>query len=159
MIRRVEPDDWKLLRDVRLRALREDPDAFLATHDQEAAFADEQWQARASQAHGASFVAEGEDGGEGLATGIIDADPAVVFLVGMWVAPARRGDGTARELVDARRRLGAVASGERSFASPSRETNDRAARLYERCGFTETKDPPELPYTPNDGNRFFVFEL
>ena len=158
MIRRVESDDWKLLRDVRLRALREDPDAFLATHDQEAAFADEQWQARASQAHGASFVVEGEDGGEGLATGIIDSDPAVVFLVGMWVAPARRGDGTARELV--RRVVDWARSREARLVCLSVEgANDRAARLYERCGFEETKDPPDLPYTPNDGNRFFVFEL
>ena len=158
MIRRIEPEDWKLLREVRLRALREDPDAFLATHAQEAAFADAQWQARAAQSNGASFVVEGTEGGDGLATGLVGTDPETVVLVGMWVAPARRGDGTAGELVE-RVVEWARTRGAKRVCLSVEGNNDRAARLYERCGFEETKDLPDLPYTPNDGNRFFVFEL
>lgn len=158
MIRRAEAEDWELLRDVRLRALSEDPDAFLATHAQESRFGNEQWQARAAQANGASFVVEGADGAEGLVTGIVDADPATVFLVGMWVAPALRGDGTARELVAHVLEWARARGAERVCLSVEGH-NLRAARLYERCGFTETKDPPNMPYEPNAGNRFFVLEL
>jgi len=158
MIRRVEPEDWELLRDVRLRALREDPDAFLATHAQEAAFADEQWQGRASQDNGASFVIEGAAGAEGLATGIVDTDPATVSLVGMWVAPTLRGSGAARELV-AQVVGWARARGAARVCLSVEGQNLRAARLYERCGFTEMPEPPALPYTPNAGNRFYELRL
>jgi RimJ/RimL family protein N-acetyltransferase len=158
MIRRVEAEDWELLRDVRLRALSEDPDAFLATHAQESRFADSQWQARAVQSNGASFVVEGADGPEGLVTGIVDADPAIVFLVGMWVAPVLRGGGAARELVAQVVEWARARGAERVCLSVEGQ-NLRAARLYERCGFTETRDPPNLPYKPNEANRFFVLEL
>jgi RimJ/RimL family protein N-acetyltransferase len=96
MIRRVEADDWELLRDIRLRALLEDPDAFLATHAQESAMADRQWQQRATQPNGASFVVVEEAGALGLATGLVAEDPRTVVLVGMWVARALRGTGIAR---------------------------------------------------------------
>jgi RimJ/RimL family protein N-acetyltransferase len=158
VIRQIEAQDWELLRDVRLRALREDPGAFLSTYAQESAFTDEQWQARASQSNGASFVYEGPAGGEGLATGFVDADPATVFLVGMWVAPTLRGSGAASELV-AQVVGWARARGAERVGLSVEEHNHRAARLYERCGFTETKSPPAFPYQPNDGNRFFVLEL
>jgi RimJ/RimL family protein N-acetyltransferase len=158
VIRRVEAGDWELLREVRLRALQEDPDAFLATHAQESRFADEQWQARAAQSNGASFVVEGTGGAEGLVTGIVDTDPATVFLVGMWVAPELRGGGAASELVAHVIEWARARGSERVCLSVEAD-NLRAARLYERCGFAETKDPPELPYEPNEGNRFFVLEL
>lgn len=158
MISRVEAEDWELLRDVRLRALMEDPDAFLATHAQESRFADEQWQGRAAQSNGASFVVEGATGAEGLVTGIVDADPETVFLVGMWVAPALRGSGAAGELVT-HVVAWARARGATRVCLSVEKHNLRAARLYERCGFTETTNPPNLPYTPNEGNRFFVLEL
>jgi GNAT superfamily N-acetyltransferase len=159
VIRRIEAQDWELLRDVRLRALREDPDAFLATHAQESAFADEQWQGRATQTTGASFVVEGPAGGaEGLATGIVDADPATVFLVGMWIAPALRGSGTAAQLV-AHVVEWARGRGAARVCLSVEGPNLRAARLYERCGFTEMREPPKLPYTPNEGNRFYELRL
>jgi GNAT superfamily N-acetyltransferase len=158
VIRRVKAEDWELLRDVRLRALREDPDAFLATHAHESAFADEQWQERATQSAGASFVVEGAAGAEGLATGIVAADPATVVLVGMWVAPALRGSDTAAELV-AHVVEWARARGAARVCLSVEGQNLRAARLYERCGFTELTEPPTLPYTPNEGNRFFELEL
>jgi RimJ/RimL family protein N-acetyltransferase len=158
VIRRVEAEDWELLRDVRLRALREDPDAFLATHAQESAFTDEQWQGRATQANGASFVVEGAGGAEGLATGFVDADPATVVLVGMWVAPALRGSGAATELVAHVVEWARTRGAARVCLSVEGD-NLRAARLYERCGFIELEEPPELPYTPNEGNRFYELRL
>jgi ribosomal protein S18 acetylase RimI-like enzyme len=158
MIRRVEADDWELLRDIRLRALREDPDAFLSTHAQESAFPVSQWQERASQANGASFIAVADGTAEGLATGIAAEDPGTVVLVGMWVAPALRGTGIAPELV-AHVVDWARARGSERVCLSVEGDNERAARLYERCGFIEMSEPPNLPYEPNAGNRFFVLEL
>jgi RimJ/RimL family protein N-acetyltransferase len=158
VIRRVEPEDWQLLRGVRLRALREDPTAFLATYDQESAFEDAQWQDRASQANGASFVAVDGETAEGLATGLIVENSETVVLVGMWVAPRLRGTGVAGELVDSVVAWARERGVARVRLSVERG-NDRAARLYERCGFTEIERPSDLPYEPNDGNRFFEVAL
>ena len=69
-----------------------------------------------------------------------------------------RGGGAARELV-AHVVEWARARGSERVCLSVEGHNLRAARLYERCGFTETKDPPDLPYKPNEGNRFFVLEL
>ena len=158
MIRRIEPGDWKLLRDVRLRALREDPDAFLATYAQESAYPDSTWQERASQPHGASFVVAGAEGADGLATGLLHAGGTVAVLVGMWVAPTLRGTGVAGELVEHVVEWSRVRGAQRVVLSVE-GNNERAARLYERCGFVELSDPADLPYEPNDGNRFFELEL
>ena len=46
-VRRVRPDEWRALRDVRLRALETDPDAFGATVAEALARPDEEWQSRA----------------------------------------------------------------------------------------------------------------
>jgi GNAT superfamily N-acetyltransferase len=158
VIRRVEPEDWELLRDVRLRALREDPDAFLQTYAEASAFSPEQWQGRAAEPNSATFVAEEAAHAEGMASGWVDADPATVFLVGMWVAPALRGSGVAGELV-AHVVDWARARGAARVCLSVEGRNLRAARLYERCGFTELAEPPALPYTPNEGNRFYELEL
>jgi ribosomal protein S18 acetylase RimI-like enzyme len=37
--------------------------------------------------------------------------------------------------------------------------NDRAARLYAKCGFVEIPQPTELPYEPNANNRFYAHKL
>ena len=62
MIRQVLRDDWERLRDVRLRALAHDPEAFLETHAEASQFPDERWQERATPADdSSSFVAERDD--------------------------------------------------------------------------------------------------
>jgi ribosomal protein S18 acetylase RimI-like enzyme len=48
-VREVVADDWELLRDVRLAALREAPHAFGSTYAREAPFTEEQWRGRISQ--------------------------------------------------------------------------------------------------------------
>jgi len=75
----------------------------------------------------------------------------------MWVAPESRGTGIAVELVEHvldwayQRRMRVVLSVEPG--------NDRAARLYEKCGFVEIPQPAELPYQPNADNRFYAYAL
>lgn len=42
-VRATGPGDWELVRDVRLAALRDAPDAFASTYQREAAYTEEQW--------------------------------------------------------------------------------------------------------------------
>jgi ribosomal protein S18 acetylase RimI-like enzyme len=159
VIRRLEASDWERLREVRLRALTTDPDAFLDRVERASELPDEHWRARASpSATSVTFVEERDGAFAAMVAGFVADDPATAYLVGMWVAPELRGSGLASELVEhvlvwarEHRRARVMLSVEPG--------NDRAARLYEKCGFAEIPQPARLPYEPNADNRFFAHEL
>jgi GNAT superfamily N-acetyltransferase len=159
VIRMIRTEDWQLLRDVRLRALAGDPDAFLDTHARSSALPAEHWQERATPSDAqASFAIERDGRFEGLVACFVADDPETVFLVAMWVAPELRGTGVARGLVEQVVEWARDRGASRVTLSVE-EWNDRAAALYERCGFVATTAPPPFPYEPNPGNRFYVYEL
>jgi GNAT superfamily N-acetyltransferase len=159
VIRQVRTEDWERLRDVRLRALASDPGAFLETHADASTFPDERWQERATpDGTHSSFVLEQDGRFDGLVSCFFGDDPATAFLVAMWVAPELRGTGGARGLVERVIEWAREHRAGRVCLSVEPD-NPRAARLYEKCGFVETDDPPTFPYQPNEDNRFFIFEL
>jgi GNAT superfamily N-acetyltransferase len=160
LIRQLEPDDWVRLRDARLRALASDPSAFLVTLDEAREFPDERWRERAVQTeNNVTFVYERANAFDAMVGAFFrDDDAASAYLVGMWVAPDLRGSGVARQLVE---RVVAWARGcgcSRIVLSVE-GNNGRAARFYEKCGFTELVEPPPLPYEPPPGNRFYAYTL
>jgi RimJ/RimL family protein N-acetyltransferase len=159
MIRRVESDDWERLRDVRLRALASDPDAFLVTVEEARTFTEERWRARAEPSEdGVTFAYEQHGVFDGMVSGFIDDDPQTVILVAMWVAPELRGTGVAQDLVQCvvewSRRRGCV-----RVVLSVEGANIRAARLYEKCGFVEIDVPPSLPYDSPVDSRFYAYAL
>jgi RimJ/RimL family protein N-acetyltransferase len=131
-IRRVEAHEAERLKALRLRALREDPDAFGSTYEREAAFGDEVWAARAAERR--TFVAvDDEDRWLGMA--VARDHDGIALLNGMWVAPEGRGQGIAGALCDscadwAQRR------GFDALYTSVVIGNDAAERVYERAGFT-----------------------
>jgi RimJ/RimL family protein N-acetyltransferase len=149
-IRQLDPDDWALYREVRLRALGDAPYAFASTVEQEAGFDEWQWRSRVSRA--TWFVAL--DGGRpvGLVGGFDEPDTADLHLIGMWVAAEMRGQGVAGRLVaefltwcQRRRAPGVVlwvADG-----------NDRAQAFYRRLGFRGTGERQPLPSDPSVGEE------
>jgi ribosomal protein S18 acetylase RimI-like enzyme len=156
VIRQATAEDWELLREVRLRALADSPGAFLETFETASKAPESHWRERATPSgKQACFLREA---GAGMVGCFVAGDPETVFLVAMWVAPELRGTEAARDLVehvvDWAREHGAA----RVCLSVEAD-NDRAARLYEKCGFAETADPPPFPYEPPADNRFYVLEL
>jgi ribosomal protein S18 acetylase RimI-like enzyme len=141
-IRRIHSDEWPAFRDLRLRALRGEPDAFGSTHAEESTRSDDHW---------IEWVAELAEGGPsfgvvaiddvarliGMAVGAPHRDhPGEAGLFAMWVEPLARGAGTGRVLVDA------VVGWARSTGFPVvrvqvTESNGAAVRLYTRCGFSD----------------------
>jgi ribosomal protein S18 acetylase RimI-like enzyme len=144
---------------VRLRALAADPEAFLETVETARTFSAVHWRERATpSAEQVTFVAERGDVFDGMVVGFVRRDPATAYLVGMWVVPELRGSGVAQVLVECV--LGWAREHGRTRVLLSVEAgNDRASRLYEKCGFVELREQPEMPYEPNLGNRFFGYEL
>ncbi|MFV0459723.1 MAG: GNAT family N-acetyltransferase [Actinomycetales bacterium] len=107
-IRALTEDDWGVFREVRLMALRDSPEAFVATAAEEESFPESEWRDRMTRS--SRFVAEdGQDviGVVSLRTSQIttqdteldDLNAAEVF--GLWVEPGHRGAGTPAQLIDA----------------------------------------------------------
>src|SRR5438093_107549 len=134
-IRQVHPDEWEALRDVRLAALAESPDAFGATLEEERAFDEARWRGWASgegwAGEVATFVADDGDRSVGMATGFHpDDEPMTVHLFAMWVRPDRRRSGVGRELVAAVVRWAADLPGVDELTLRVTISNESALRFY-----------------------------
>lgn len=133
-VRQLQPDEWRLLRDLRLRALTDAPDAFEAKVETARAFPDEEWRRRAEgwrTVDDVVFVCDGD----GMVVGVRDGEEAL--LGAMWVDPKQRGAGVGLALADA------VINWARSWGANRvrlgvADGNRPATRLYERLGFVET---------------------
>ncbi|HUL72745.1 MAG TPA: GNAT family N-acetyltransferase [Vicinamibacterales bacterium] len=136
MVRRAVVGDEGLLRDVRLQALADAPEAFGSTYEREAARTIEDW--RRWLAPGVTFIVEDAGAPRGVVAGTHDADdPRIVHLMAMWVHPGLRGSGAGDALVSAV--VGwARSEGARVVQLRVIEQNSRARRFYERNGFRLT---------------------
>jgi RimJ/RimL family protein N-acetyltransferase len=135
-VRPFRPDEWAVLRDVRLAALQDAPDAFYSTYEDTKDRPEASWRAWPSRgvAMGA-WVDEKPVGMVGVAT--TEEAPAEADLFAMWVAPTACGSGAADLLV--RRAVDWAA--EQGCTSVSLEVapgNQRAERVYARHGFVLT---------------------
>jgi GNAT superfamily N-acetyltransferase len=133
-VRRVSAGEWERLRELRLQALADSPDAFLITLEESLQQTDADWRdwttRSATSSVSAVFV---DDAFAGMAGGFVQ-ESGDVMLFGMWVAPERRGSGLAEELALA------VVEWARGVGVPRVtlwvvRSNGRAHRFYERLGF------------------------
>jgi RimJ/RimL family protein N-acetyltransferase len=157
-IRRAEANDWSALRDVRLAALAESPDAFGSTLEEERRAGEEEWRGWATgddwAGEVATFVADDGTGFVGMATGFhADDEPALVHLFAMWVPPERRREGIGRELVEAVVTWAGHQAGVEEVVLRVTTTNEAAGHFYVSCGFADTPDPPE---PLRDGSALFT---
>ncbi len=146
LVRETVMADWQALRDIRLLALKEAPDAFSSTYAEQVAFGEADWRQRI--ARGGTFLAyiPGVHEPAGLIGGYQQA-PGTVELISMFVRPQARGRGVAEALIDA------VIGWARERNATSvhlwvTETNKPARRLYERCGFSLIAERQPLPSNP-----------
>lgn len=137
-VRQLTEDDWEAYRAVRLDALTESPEAFVATSEQEKAFPEQEWRDRMKRS--TRLLAEVE----GATTGVVSVgevrtgdQPTVSELFGLWVRPASRGSGVASALV----RAGAEAAreaGKSHLAYWVGTDNGRAVAFASGFGFRPT---------------------
>jgi GNAT superfamily N-acetyltransferase len=135
IVRRLGAGEAALLRDLRLRALRDAPLAFGSTLAREEAYTPEDWARWGTGEGRVVFIAEPA---AGLASGVIDDDdPTLAHLYAMWVAPEARGSGAGRALVEAVVAWAAERGAQRLTTSVT-EGNVVGAALYAAAGFADS---------------------
>lgn len=150
-IRRVRRGDAELLRETRLRALADSPDAFGQTLEVAQRQPLSDWQTAARQSSSgdrrAWFIAErsSEDGGRPSVAGVVFGrrrPPDELMVFSMWVDPEARRHGVGRGLIDAVERWAAT-WGATSTVLWVFATNEPAMRFYLRLGFRLEETGPD----------------
>jgi GNAT superfamily N-acetyltransferase len=161
-VRRIEPGEGKLLREVRLAALADTPGAFASRFEDEVVRADEAWEAAAARSRGfdtANFFAESDERIVGLVGAYRSAEePATIELVSMWVSPDARGRGIGAQLVE-RVSEWAREGDARRVALWVMRGNEGAASLYQRTGFAAADLPAALASHPCHDETRMVLDL
>ena len=105
-LRPLAPEDWLLLKAVRLAALADSPQAFGTTLVQAQSRTDAEWQENARRftllPPAVSYHASSDGSPCGMANCFVLKDnPQTAELTGFWVAPEQRGTGVGAALVAA----------------------------------------------------------
>jgi ribosomal protein S18 acetylase RimI-like enzyme len=137
MIRRLVPSDAPAYRPLRLRALREHPEAFTSSYEENADVALAETEKRLASGTATLWGAfEGETlcGAIGLDRETRAKNRHKASLVAMYVAPEHGGRGIGRQLVDALVRE-AHGEGLELLVLTVTQGNRNAIQLYESAGF------------------------
>ena len=148
--RRLTPDDWEALRDIRLRALADSPDAFGSTLEREQELPEKEWRRRLVRPVYAVL-----DGERPVAMAGAFSDEGRIQVWGMWTDPEYRGRGHARALLDALVAQ-AVAEGTRVSLHVN-IANPVARAVYEKYGFVGTGELE--PLRPGSDQRIELMQI
>lgn len=96
-VRRLEPDDWELYRDIRLESLADAPYAYGSTLAREQTFDEATWRHRLTEENGVAVVATSGDKPVGLMGVYIGLGYAMLVMA--WVRPSARGHGVGDTLI------------------------------------------------------------
>lgn len=148
LVREITADEWRLMRDVRLAALADAPQAFGSTYAREVAFTEAQWRGRINERSVTFFGYDESDDVTPAGLAGVYVGESRPEVVSMWVRPGFRGHGIGEALVEA------TASWTKARSFPAlflwvTESNAPARRLYERCGFTLAGESQPLPSDPS----------
>lgn len=146
-LRRLRADEVEPLRELRLRALREDPGAFAETFEEARDRPPEDWARWAADASRVIVVAiDGERWVGMVACRLLG--PGSSRLTALWVDPVVRGAGLGLRLIEAAADW-ALEQGAAAVELSVTTNNQAAAALYARAGFAETGRRRPLPSDPS----------
>ncbi len=127
-------DDWEILRDVRLRALKDSPAAYISTYEEVAGWTEAKWRDRFATA--VWVVLRSEQRIIGVASSLRDDErPTERHLESVWVEPGHRRTGALRAilqyLVELEPEVG-------DWLLWVLDGNAEALAVYQRLGFEPT---------------------
>lgn len=144
-VRALDPAEWEMLRDFRLRALQSAPGAFALSYEECVSWSPQQWQAGISApTHQIFGLFDGEKliGITGVFTRREDPSGQTALLVMSYIEPEYRGRGLSGKLYDARldwiRRSGRF----HTVHVSHRASNEASRRANQRHGFVKTGAEP-----------------
>jgi ribosomal protein S18 acetylase RimI-like enzyme len=150
-LRRIRDGDAVPLRELRLRGLREAPDAFATRFEEAAARSPEYWEewARAPVEEQVTVVAIDGERWVGMASGwLLEDRHGSAWLARLWVDPEVRRAGAGLRLIDAIADW-ARERGCRTLELSVTANNTTASAFYARAGFAETGRRRPLPADPS----------
>ena len=156
-VRSLGEDDWREFKAIRLAALRDSPDAFAASAEDEEGFEEDFWRLRVRRSTRLVAVRLDDDSqAEGQAVGVVslgqgkDEEGRVAEIFGLWVAPDARGTGVATKLVEASAER-AKRDGRTHVSYWVGTDNGRAVAFASGIGFRPTDFRRPMRVTPGDG--------
>jgi ribosomal protein S18 acetylase RimI-like enzyme len=139
----LTPQNWQLLREARLEALRESPCAFTSSHVYELGWEEAQWRRLFDSA--IWIVAREAEDVIGLARSVGEPErPSARHVESIWVAPTHRRRGVLRDLLHSLAEL-EQQMGVTDLLLWVLEDNHGAQRAYEALGFKPTGERQFLP--------------
>ncbi len=159
-IRPVRPEEAGRLRELRLWALQDAPEAFFSSLDSERRLPDAYWESWAGTVQRRVMFVAVEDGvWLGMAGASVHPERTdTVSLWWLWVAPGARGRGLARRFLEARMEWARQCGATRLELAVA-ETNEPARVLYQRFGFVPTGERRSMDSDPTRVGIFLARPL
>jgi ribosomal protein S18 acetylase RimI-like enzyme len=157
-IKHLAPNEWLMLRDVRLLALQDSPQAFLATYKQENAYSMRRWQAEFARGNWTVGLVDDKPVSLLGATREPGTPTHQCYLEYLWVSPVCRRNGIARAMLTVVIERLRVA-GARTVFLWVLDGNDAALHLYQGMGFVSTNHRQPLPEQPARSEERMRLEL
>jgi len=157
-IKRLTRDEWPLLRDIRLAALSDSPEAFLHTYDEEAAFGEMAWLAEFDRGDWNIGMEGDEPVGLLGCTRDRDVPAHQRYLEYLWVYPEWRNKGLALFMITAVLKT-LRTSGVKTTFLWVLDGNHAAVRLYKRVGFVSSNHRQALEKRPGRSEERMHLDL
>jgi GNAT superfamily N-acetyltransferase len=157
-VRPLGVDEWDQYRSMRLTALTESPEAFVASHADEEAEPETFWRARMERS--VRLLAEVDGEAVGIASvGEHEDHEEVAQLFGLWVRPEARGTGVAARLVRAGAQVAAEQGRSHLYYWVGTD-NGRAVAFASSFGFRPTEHRrPMRVVSEDDGEEEVAMTL
>lgn len=157
-VRRLTEQDWELLRDLRLEALNEAPEAFGSSLARESSFTESHWRMRLRSS--AWFAAQDDGTPAGLVCGMPEpgGPPDDRHVLALWVHPEHRGRGIMTALLAAVETWG-LDEGARTLSLWAVQDNVVAEAAYRRLDFEPSGVTMALPRDPSRTEERWVRTL
>jgi ribosomal protein S18 acetylase RimI-like enzyme len=157
-VRLLVPAEWRVLRQVRLRALRDSPHAFLSTYQQEGDYAEPRWRCEFQRGRWTVGAVAGRAVGLLGVTRGYDVAADDRYLEYLWIAPGHRRSGLGLTLLTTV--VGQLRTvGIRTVYLWVLDGNELALRLYRRVGFVSTGVRQPLAGRPGVSEERFALDL
>lgn len=150
-------DDWERYRNIRLRALREEPQAYLDTYEQKLLDPPEKWKQRIEEAAaGRAYLYFAEKSGSlvGMIGAFFKGDQSKATIAGVFVAQEARGQGIGKLLMQTILNNLMKRPGLKVITLSVNTKQIVARTMYERMGFAKKE---QINFIAGDGKEYPEF--